>query len=630
MKRLVVSLLLFVARGAGMSVDLGGEWRMSADDRPEYARPDYDDSGWAKVRLPWTARPPIDRIHWLRRAVDLPPELATTELKITLGPVAEVYELFLNGMPVAQVGAFDWHAAPIASNRTFAIPPKAAASLLSGQNRGRLQVAIRFSRTFGQRMSPLVLYEGGAYAITDAASTPADSNIALLNQHKVTQAPTLVTFVLLVSFGILFGLLWVADREAVTLLWLALFVTARGVANGFIYFAISLGSSPVSQTANWHDILVAFEQGDPGQFFVTPFRLITPSLLSFSYAALSQLILVEVGVKKAWVRMLFWGFWLTTLLVWNSPDFSIGGLIAAMAVLCFGWWRWRREGLMRHARFFLLFVAATIFINNLWVFLFPGSITFLGYSLRLADFATAVLSAIIAVLALHGLTLDRREKQRLANELEAARTMQQLLLPASGGGSDRFQSEAVYSPALEVGGDFHWYRVDREGALIVVTRDVSGKGLKAAMLVSVAVGILRNEKSRSPAAILGAMNDCLTGHTDGGFVTCCCARFDVDGTVTLANAGNPRPYSAGREVDMDDFLPLGVVAEAVYADTVIVCDALTFVSDGVIEAANAKGELFGFERTGVISTQPAKAIADAAKAWGQNDDITVVTVRRNA
>jgi hypothetical protein len=47
----------------------------------------------------------------------------------------------------------------------------------------------------------------------------------------------------------------------------------------------------------------------------------------------------------------------------------------------------------------------------------------------------------------------------------------------------------------------------------------------------------------------------------------------------------------------------------------------------VIEAANSKGVLFGFERTGVISTQPAQAIAEAAKAWGQNDDITVVSIR---
>ena len=56
---------------------------------------------------------------------------------------------------------------------------------------------------------------------------------------------------------------------------------------------------------------------------------------------------------------------------------------------------------------------------------------------------------------------------------------------------------------------------------------------------------------------------------------------------------------------------------------------LTFVSDGVVEAENAHRELFGFERTRAISGKSAAEIADAAMAWGQNDDITVVTVRRN-
>ena len=58
--------------------------------------------------------------------------------------------------------------------------------------------------------------------------------------------------------------------------------------------------------------------------------------------------------------------------------------------------------------------------------------------------------------------------------------------------------------------------------------------------------------------------------------------------------------------------------------------ALTFVSDGVVEAANARGELLGFDRTRELSGKPAAEIADAAQAFGQNDDITVVTVRRIA
>ena len=120
--------------------------------------------------------------------------------------------------------------------------------------------------------------------------------------------------------------------------------------------------------------------------------------------------------------------------------------------------------------------------------------------------------------------------------------MQQLLLasaaPASTGG---YRVEAVYEPAQELGGDFHWSRMQPDGCLLVAVGDVSGKGLKAAMLVSVAVGILRNEKSDSPGAILAALNEGLAGQTGGGFVTCCCARFGLDGRVTIANAGHPSP-----------------------------------------------------------------------------------------
>ncbi|MBI3207298.1 MAG: SpoIIE family protein phosphatase [Candidatus Solibacter usitatus] len=79
---------------------------------------------------------------------------------------------------------------------------------------------------------------------------------------------------------------------------------------------------------------------------------------------------------------------------------------------------------------------------------------------------------------------------------------------------------------------------------------------------------------------------------------------------------------------MEAGLPLGIVSEADYVETTVGTGVMTFVSDGVAEAANAAGELFGFERTLAISGNTAAEIAQAAKQWGQNDDITVVTVRR--
>ena len=136
-------------------------------------------------------------------------------------------------------------------------------------------------------------------------------------------------------------------------------------------------------------------------------------------------------------------------------------------------------------------------------------------------------------------------------------------------GTESFVSDAVYEPPQEVGGDFYWTRVEPGGALLVVVGDVSGKGLKAAMLVSVVVGMLRTVKESSPSAILEALNDGLAGHTGGGFVTSCCARFDATGSVTLANAGHPAPYCDGHEVAVEAGLPLGVMAGVAYEESVV-------------------------------------------------------------
>jgi serine phosphatase RsbU (regulator of sigma subunit) len=126
------------------------------------------------------------------------------------------------------------------------------------------------------------------------------------------------------------------------------------------------------------------------------------------------------------------------------------------------------------------------------------------------------------------------------------------------------------------------------------------------------------------------LNRVLYGQVSG-FVTCCATLIARDGTTTHANAGNPAPYRNGEEMAVSPGLPLGMLAEANYAETryqVATGDRLTFVSDGVVEATNPQGELYGFERTRAISSQPANTIAEAAAQFGQEDDITVLSVTR--
>ncbi len=221
-----------------------------------------------------------------------------------------------------------------------------------------------------------------------------------------------------------------------------------------------------------------------------------------------------------------------------------------------------------------------------------------------------------------------RMRDALQAEFETAREVQQRLVPPAVD-VPGFRIESAYKPAKHVGGDFFYIRPDEEGGVLVVVGDVSGKGLKAAMTVSTMIGALRTMPALPPARILAALNRGLVGQMQGGFVTCCAASISHDGKLTIANAGHPPPYRNGAEGPSTPGLPLGISAGIQYEESYSLLDhdtCLTFVSDGVVEARNAQGELFGFDRTAAISTQAAAEIASAAQNFGQEDDITVLTL----
>jgi serine phosphatase RsbU (regulator of sigma subunit) len=227
------------------------------------------------------------------------------------------------------------------------------------------------------------------------------------------------------------------------------------------------------------------------------------------------------------------------------------------------------------------------------------------------------------------------EKAVLEGEMAAAREIQEVILPASGEIFPGFRVEAVYQPAQQVGGDF--FQISRVGnlGLLVVVGDVAGKGLPAALLVSMLVGSVRSvaEYSHDPSLILGKLNDRLMGRTHGGFCTALAAHIADDGQVTIANAGHLSPYLDGREIELTGAFPLGIVSGAEYSSTSFHFppgSRLMFYSDGVVEATDADGGLFGFDGALAISTSSAAEIAKTAVAFGQTDDITVVTVERLA
>jgi len=240
------------------------------------------------------------------------------------------------------------------------------------------------------------------------------------------------------------------------------------------------------------------------------------------------------------------------------------------------------------------------------------------------------LSAMLAILV-GRFTRTRRHEEHLAGELQAARIVQQILIPEEIPEVPCFTIQSCYIPAGEVGGDFFQILSIKNGGVLAIIGDVSGKGMPAAMTVSLLVGTLRTlvHYTESPGEILAAMNQRMFGRSQGGFTTCLALRVDADGTVTIANAGHLAPYHAGCEVVTENGLPLGLSAATEYTETTTELqgkDRLTLLTDGVVEARNDRGELMGFDRTRALSTEPAERIAEAARHFGQEDDITVLTL----
>jgi len=173
------------------------------------------------------------------------------------------------------------------------------------------------------------------------------------------------------------------------------------------------------------------------------------------------------------------------------------------------------------------------------------------------------------------------------------------------------------------------------GGAMVVLGDVSGKGLPAAMTVALVIGAIRTlaEFTSSPAEMLQGLNRRLFGRLHGGFATCVALRVDRDGTGAVACAGHPAPFLNGRELQLPGALPLGIGAMAEYEEIRLhlePADHLALYTDGLLEARNEKGDLYGFDRLQTLFERGAGAdvATEDAVSFGQDDDITVLTLTR--
>jgi serine phosphatase RsbU (regulator of sigma subunit) len=247
---------------------------------------------------------------------------------------------------------------------------------------------------------------------------------------------------------------------------------------------------------------------------------------------------------------------------------------------------------------------------------------------------------------------EAQERERIEQELRVARLIQQTLLPKSAPDLEDYQIAAYYQPAREVGGDFYDFFELGDGRLGLVVGDASDKGMPAALVMASTRSVLRTVAQRVgivPGEVLAEANEILYPDIPPNmFVTCFYAILDPEsGRLLYANAGHDLPYLR-RESGADELrargMPLGLMPSMSYEEKEIVLkggEAAFFYTDGLVEAHNPQGEMFGFPRLRALVAEHGeqRSLGDflleelhsfTGDEWEQEDDITLLTLRCSA
>jgi hypothetical protein len=640
----VFGLLIFAAMFAGrvgaQSFDLTAqpgayadlskaEWRFHTGDGARWAEAGFDDSQWAVLRgdKSWDEQgyPHYSGYAWYRIRVKVQPGRA---LSIAPGHLFDSYEVYADGREIGHWGPMVPNGFPLSGHGAWTLVAQAP------QHSGEIVFAIRvwhYSRWAG--------FYGGGFSGAPAmlGDSVAVGNWVALQKDEafLKAAPVNLTALLSLLAGLGALLLYAKDRASGEYLWFGVMETAYGLSGlwmlcvGYL-FALGINRRELVGESLREIVLVA------SILFLFRFvdRPVTRWARWFLFAQIPFFILAEVNHyggglsigQMSTIQTLNMLLWYGTLL-W----------------VVFRFWKHSRGARLLAVP--LLVVVVVNFVPAVYSLVFRvGWTTWQTPPVPISNFqfvyawvAQLIYLAAVAYFLVERFAETQAERTRLQDEFEAARTVQQVLIPDFLPPVAGLIVKSAYLPAQEVGGDFFQVLPLEDGSAFIVVGDVSGKGLQAAMTVSLLVGTLRTlaEYVSGPAEILAGLNRRLYGR-EAGCATCLVMKIAPEGEVTLANAGHPNPYLDGVEVLTDSNLPLGLTLEVEYAETRLWAgpgQTFTLVTDGVVEAtAAATRELFGFERTQAMSRQAAEAIAEAARAFGvgapQGDDITVLTVAR--
>ncbi len=645
------------------AVPLYGPWKFTIGDspidpktgQPLWAEADFDDSKWETVDLTpkngsfdpvsgqsgyapgWTAKghPGYFGYAWYRIRVQVQ---AQPGQKLALAGPADVddaYQVFSNGQPAGHFGDFAGGKPAVyyTQPKMFPLPQPAGRDDAIGPN-APTQVLV-----FRLWMEP--------YSLADAPDAGGMHSAPVLGEAGAVAAGYQMRWLELIrayasdaALALLFSLLAVVafslilfDRSDRVYLWMgALFLLLAVSAALFV-----IGSWTELQSIPINDLLadglaVPLAYAAWVMVFWVWFGLERPQWLPRLTAGLTLLLMgsnilgeemffglvphnvaVHFVTVSVVLRLLFFALLLWVVIEGIRRQGVEGWLVLPVAVL---------RGIS----------AFTDQLNLLHIrmYWFP-----FGVQVTLGTFANLLVAVVIALLLLRRLLQSVKRQRLMALDVKQAQEVQQVILPEARLALPGLTIESEYRPAREVGGDFFQIIPHKtDGSLLIVAGDVTGKGLKAGMLVALLVGAIRMaaEISFDPLFLMEALNRRLLGRSDAQ-ATCLALRIDAAGAVTLANAGHMPPYLNGEPLPMEGAVPLGMieaVEPSVLRFQLMQGDRLTLLSDGVAEAQDANGKLFGFERVAELlrKATTASEVAGAAQAFGQEDDISVIAVTR--
>ena len=614
-------------------IDIGTIGVVNAGDDPNFAEPGYDDSHWQVINKFTLLR---DYFHegqqpiiWRRLHVRVNP--ADTGLALSIEPygIDRAFEIYVNGRQLLNSGQVSPYVAYTRSARLLVPIP-------DDQTRtGSLLIAIRAYAPFATWKRVNAAF--ASKALTLGPETELRDRMLL----RLIREKGAAAFIAVLGFGVgLVALLLLTSHTRQTEYFC---IFALGMT-GALVFAYNTWITLINVPALWNIFILCLNNLN---CFV--FLLLCQALTKNRF---SRWVWIYVGAASLLASTVAVFFDLGRLPATytdlaNAPYYAIFAAIVPVLLLRQFRQGNREAGMLTAFLFFWsmsMYAIVLLSIFNL-LSIFHGVSAFLTQSISgfafgplnasVFDIGTLLFWISLALIMVLRATHTSRVQAVLEGEMAAARAVQHVMLPEQIEAIPGFTVESAYLSAQEVGGDFFQVMEVDNGGLLVVVGDVAGKGLPAAMLVSVLVGSIRAtaQFSHAPAQLLSSLNERLIGRTNAGFSTALAAHIEANGRVTIANAGHLSPYMDGHELELPGALPLGVLSgvqyEAVHFE-LLPGGRLTFYSDGVVEARNHRGELFGFDRTLKISTQPATVIAEAAKDFGQSDDITVVTIARDA